>query len=60
MLSGEGADLFRLLTDAVNEAEFVAFALNRRHQRLAPAPKPDNGGIDHAGNVGHSRKSGNG
>ncbi len=39
----------------MNEAEPLALALHGGHQRLAPAPKANNGGIDHIANVQQSR-----
>ena len=47
VLAGEAAHVVRLLADAMHEAELAALALHGRDQRLAPAPEPDDGGIDH-------------
>ena len=55
VLAGKAAHVVRLLADAVNEAQPLALALHGGHQRLAPAPKPNNGSIDHIANVQQSR-----
>ena len=47
VLAGKAAHVVGLLADAVHEAQLLALALDGRHQRLAPAPKPNDGSIDH-------------